>query len=266
MKMAWAATKTSAGAGNWNTAGTWAEAAVPNQNDYVEIQHDVTVDVDAVFAGLFVNGGKLIWNSGWTGTVKDAAGTHATGEHIRISDDLTSGFYRTDTGNHLACTIQSVSATPTYRVKWLVEAVAGGPDADTRTLDLTYMRLKGHTVFLGNQTNYLWFNTGDPTNDGVMDAPIPATRDQKIDEDTIEGRAYGRVSVEAGSAGTLSLSCQVPWTGFQFQKLADMRDAHTRVAYIGEYCSMPKALIESLRPGRQDGPFIPYNIVLVEDI
>jgi hypothetical protein len=159
-----------------------------------------------------------------------------------------------------------VNANPTYRVKWCIVAVGGGPDADTRTLDFTYCQLRGHCQYLGNGTQNLWFNTGDPTNDGVMDAPIPATRDQKIDEDVIEGRAYGRVAVEAGSAGVLNLSCQVPWAGFQFQTLADMRDAHSRISYIGEHCSMPKALIESLRPGRQDGPYIPYNIVLVEDI
>lgn len=264
--MAWSATKTSVGVGGWNTGATWTPAGVPGQDDYVQINHNVTVDTDALFAGLYVDGGKLIWNSGWTGTVKDAAGTHATGEHIRISNSLASGFYRADTGNALPCTIKSVNASPTYRIKWLIEAVAGGPDADTRVLDLTYMQLKGHTQFLGNGTNYLWFNTGDVTNDGVMEAPIPCTRDQKIDEDVIEGRAYGRVAVEAGSAGVLSLSCQVPWAGFQFQKLADMRDAHARVSYVGEFCSMPKALIESLRPGRQDGPYIPYNIVLVEDI
>lgn len=260
--MVWAATKTSAGAGNWDTAGTWNPAVVPTQDDYVELQHDVTADCTlGLCAGLYMNGGKLIGGAGKVIQVKDAAGTHATGEHIRISDNAASGFSSSGTKSS-PFLIKSQNAVPTYPIKMLVMNKA---NPDTRALAFEYCELRNFAPSLGNQTNYLFFNTGDVTNDGILEVPIPIRRDQKIDELYCEGRSYGRVFPEGGHAGILELQGLVPWTGYSWQTFADMRDARARISYIGQFCSMPKAIIESLRFGSRDGPYVPFNLTLVED-
>lgn len=261
--MAFSATKTTTGAGVWSAAGTWNPAGEPDIDDEVYIIHAVTVDKDVSFADLYVHGAVLTWNSGWTGTVKDAAGTHTSGNsHIAISSNALSGFKRVDTGNHLACVIHSENASPTYPVRMMATTIAG---ADTRDFDLDWFELRNFAPSIGHTDSILYFNTGDVTNDGVLEPPIPMRRDQKIDEIYCEGRKYSRVYPEGGHAGVVELSGIVPWTGWQWQKLRDMLDNRTRISYFGQFCSVPKAYIESLRFGRRDGPYVPFNITLVED-
>ena len=260
--MAWAATKTSVAAGDWGTAGTWTPAVVPTQNDYVQINHQVVGNVDPMlFAGLYVDGALLQVDPGCDFTVKDAAGTHAAGEHIRISDNAASGIYFYGSKS-ISNQVRSASATPTYPVKMLIMNKAN-PDA--RAFNFDYCELRNFAPSLGNQTNYLFFNTGNVTTDGTLDPPLPIRRDQKIDDIYCEGRSYSRTYPEGGHAGVLELSGLVPWSGYAWQTLNDMRDARSRISYIGEFCTMPKAIIESLRFGRRDGPYIPFNLTLLEN-
>lgn len=260
--MAFAADKTSAGSGAWNTAGTWNPNGVPDIDDQVEINHAVTIDCDAACKDLLIEGASLIADPGHSLTIKDAAGTHTNGEHIWVTDDASSAFHSHAT-RAAPFTIQSESTIPTYRIKWMVEKLAGADT--TRVNDFSYCYLKGHTVFLGNQTNALWFNTGDVDNDGVLDLSLPVTRALKIDEIYCEGREYDRVYAEGGHAGTVELSGMIPWDDYSWQVLADMAKARERVALIREFDSVPRAIIESLRWGKREGGYLPFSVTLVED-
>jgi hypothetical protein len=260
--MAFTATKTTTGAGNWSASGTWTPAGEPGVNDEVYVIHAVTVDKDITFADLYVHGAALIWNSGWSATIKDAAGTHTGGIHIAVEATASTGFYRVDTGNHLPCVLHSQNAVPTYPIRMEATAPAG---VDARVFDMEWFELRNFAPSIGHTGSILFFNTGDVTNDGILDTPVPLRRDQKIDEIYCEGRKYSRVYPEGGHAGVIELSGMVPWIGWQWQKLIDMRDTRTRISYFGQFCSLPKAFIESLRFGNRDGPYIPFSLTLVED-
>jgi len=258
--MVWAATKTSVDAGLWWDVARWAPAGIPGANDYVEIKHNVAIDHSFSIAGLYVNGGILTANAAHTVQIKDAAGTHSNGAHILIAGSVTSGF------NSAAIpespfTITSVNATPTYPIRMII----AGMTADTRTLNFDYCELKNFAPSIGNHTNYLFFNTGNVTNNGILDPPTPIRRDQKIDEIYCEGRSYSRIYPEGGHAGVIELSGLIPWSTYAWQTLIVMRDARIRVSYIGQFCTMPKAIVESLRFGSRDGPYIPFNLTLIED-
>ena len=258
--MVWAATKTSTGVGNWNAAGTWNPAGVPGQDDYVEVQHNVMLNDYALGAGLYLNGGILGCFSGYTLTLKDAAGTHPFNAHIGIASTVASGFYRYDSGNGLPFVIKSQNAVPTYPIKMIIGTVP----IDTRTLLFDYCELRNFAPSIGHISSSVFFNTGDVTNDGVLDVPLPIRRDQKIDEVYCEGRSYDRIYPEGGHAGVLDLSGLVPWTGYTWQKLSDLTDARVKVSFIGQFSTMPKAIIESLRFGKRDGPYVPFTATLVE--
>ena len=260
--MAWSATKTSNAPGHWNTGANWTPGGVPDQNDYVTIAHDIDVDTDALCAGLYVWSGILAGNAGQSLTIKDAAGTHTGGEHILVRAISTAGFDSAGTAAS-PFVIKSQNAVPTYPVKMLISTLS---NPDTRVLDFTYCELRNFAPCIGNDTNYLFFNTGDVTNDGILDVPAPIRRDQKIDEMYCEGRSYDRIYPEGGHAGVLDLSGLLPWSGYYWQKLGDMRDARTRISFIGQYSTMPRGIIESLRFGSRDGPYVPFSLTLIEDL
>ena len=259
--MAWAATKTTTGAGNWNAA-IWAPAGTPGQDDYVAIEHAVSINCNALAAGLYIDNAVLTLNPSCDLTVKDAAGTHACGEHIRVSDDAGSGISSATCTATTSFIIKSQNVAPTYPVKMMIMAKA---DPDNRTFVLDYVELRNLAPSLGHTSNYLFFNTGNVTTDGILDPPIPIRRDQKIDEIYCEGRSYSRIYPEGGHAGVIELSGLIPWTGYLWTKLNDMRDARTRISFISQFVTTPKAIIESLRFGRRDGPYLPFNLTLVED-
>lgn len=262
--MAFSATTTSIGTGNWNTAGTW-DNGVPDVNDQVLINGGFTVTLDAAgtCADIHINGGILALTAGYTLTIKDAAGTHATGEHIRIEDSAASGWNSNGTAAGPVVIQSATTGSPTNRIKFLIEDVT---TAETRTLDFTYMDIRDAACFLGNDTRYVWFNTGDVTNDGIVGQPSPISRDQQLDVHYIQGRAYGRAYRDGGHAGTIDLSGMVPWNSFDWQTMADMRDNGDKVAFQGQYVVLPSARIESLRFGRRDGPYVPFTLTLIEDI
>ena len=262
--MAFSATTTSLGTGNWNTAGTW-DNGVPDVDDQVLITGGFTVTLDAngTCADIHVNGGVLAFTGGYTLTIKNAAGTHATGEHIRIEDSAASGWNSNGSAS-APVVIQSASTgAPTYRIKILIEDVT---TAETRTMDWSYMDIRDAACFLGNDTRYIWFNTGNVTDDGIIEQPLPLVRDQQIEAHYIEGRAYGRVYRDGGNAGTTTLSGMVPWNSYDWQTMADMRDNGDKVAFQGQYVTMHSARIEALRFGRRAGPYVPFTLTLIEDI
>jgi len=260
--MAFSATTTSIGTGNWSAAGTW-DNGVPDVDDQVLINgaYTVTADANFTFADLYINGGVLAFTAGVTGTVKDAAGTHATGEHIRIDDATANGWNSNGTAASPVIIRSQNTGSPTYRIKILIEDLA----VDTRTWDWSFMELRDAACFLGNDTRYIWFNTGDVTNDGVVEQPSPIVRDQQIDVYYIEGRAYGRVHAEGGHAGTIDLSGIVPWNSYDWQTMMSMRDNRDKIAFQGQYVTVPSARIESLRFGKRAGPYVPFSLTLIED-
>lgn len=260
--MAFAATTTSAATGNWNTSGTWT-AGVPDIDDQVLIQggHTVTLDANGSCADIYVNGGILAFTGGYSLTVKDAAGTHATGEHIRIDDASTNGWNSNGTSSAPVVVKSQNTGSPTYRIKMLIEDLA----VDTRTWDWGFLEMRDAACFLGNDTRYLWFNTGDVTNDGVIEQPSPMIRDQQIDVYYIEGRSYGRVHAEGGHAGTIDISGLVPWDSYDWQTMINMRDGRDKVAFQGQYVTLPSARIEALRFGKRAGPYVPFTLTLIED-
>ncbi len=262
--MAFSATTESIATGNWSAAGTWS-AGVPDIDDQVLINggDTVTLDADGSFASLHINGGILALTAGYDLTVKDAAGTHATGEHIRIEDSAASGWKSNATAAAPCVVASQNTGAPTYRIKFLIEDVT---TAETRTMDFSYVDIRDAACFLGNDTRYVWFNTGDVTNDGVVEQPSPITRDQKLDVHYIEGRAYGRVYRDGGNAGTIDLSGLVPWNSYDWQTIADMRDNGDKVAFQGQYVVLPSARIEALRFGKRAGPYVPFSLTLIEDL
>ncbi|KAA3608460.1 MAG: T9SS C-terminal target domain-containing protein [Calditrichaeota bacterium] len=80
-----AGTKTSAGTGNWNTAGTWTPSGVPGAGDEVVIANTHTVTLD--LASTTVD--SLTINSG--GTLDLNANTLTVGTHVTINGDVTDG-------------------------------------------------------------------------------------------------------------------------------------------------------------------------------
>jgi hypothetical protein len=136
---------------------------------------------------------------------------------------------------------------------------------DTRTWDWSFLEMRDAACFFGNDTRYVWFNTGDVTNDGVIEQPSPINRDQQLDVHYIEGRAYGRVYAEGGHAGTIDVSGLIPWDSYDWQTLMNMRDNRDKVAFQGQYVTIPSARIESLRFGKRAGPYVPFNMTLIED-
>ncbi len=262
--MAFSASTTSIGTGNWNNAGTW-DNGVPDIDDQVLINggYTVTFDADGSFADLHVNGGVIAFTGGYTATVKDAAGTHATGEHIRIEDSATSGWNSNGTAATPVIIRSQNTGAPTNRIKFLIEDVT---TAETRTMDWTFMEIRDAACFLGNDTRYVWFNTGDVTNDGIISQPAPIARDQQLNIHYIDGRNYGRVYRNGGHAGTIDLSGMVPWSSYDWQTMLDMRDNGDKVAYQGQYVTIPSARIEALRFGRRDGPYVPFSLTLIEDL
>lgn len=260
--LVWAATKTSAALGNWNTAGTWTPSGVPTINDYVEIDHAVTIDTDAVCAGLKLDA-NLIPNPGKTLTIKDAAGTHATGEHIRITD-ATYGAWHSHATKASPFVVRSQNTgSPSYPIKILLMQVTG---ADDRGNIFDFCEFRDTAPFIGNQTDYIWLNTGDVTNDGILRPPEPVRRNLKIDEVYCEGRDQSRVYAEGGYAGTLDLAGLIPRTGYAWMTLAAMRDARARIGFIGQFVVMPNAIMEALSYSSRDGPYMPFSLTLIEDL
>ena len=257
--MAWAATKTTTGAGNWNAA-IWNPVGVPGQDDYVTIEHAVSINCNALAAGLYVDNAVLTLNPSYDLTIKDAAGTHTCGEHIRISSDAGSGIRASGATATTPFVIKSQNVAPTYPIKIMIQSV----DPDARDLNFDYVELRNLSPSLGHTSSYLFFNTGNVTTDGILDPPTPIRRDQKIDEIYCEGRDYGRIYPEGGHAGVMELSGLIPWTGYLWTKLNDLRDQRSRIAFTSQFVTMPKALIESLRFGQRDGPYLPFSITLVE--
>jgi len=262
--MAFAATTTSVATGNWSAAGTW-DNGVPDVNDQVLINGGFTVTGDAnmTFADLHVTGGILAITAGMTMTVKDAAGTHATGEHIRIAAAAGSGWNSNGTAASPVIIQSATTGSPTNRIKILIEDIT---TAESRTMDFSYMDIRDAAVFFGNDTRYIWFNTGDVTNDGIMEDTVPIEREQKLEAHYILGRPYGRVYHDGGHAGTIRLSGLIPWASFDWQTIADMRDNGDKVAYQSRYVQMPSARIEALSFGRRAGPYVPFSITLIEDV
>ena len=262
--MAFSATTTSVGTGNWNTAGTW-DNGVPDVNDQVLINggFTVTLDGNGTCADLHISGGVLAFTAGYALTIKDAAGTHATGEHIRIEDSAASGWNSNGTAASPVIIQSATTGSPTNRIKFLIEDVT---TAETRTMDWSFMEIRDAAIFLGNDTRYVWLNTGDVTNDGIATQPAPISRDQQLNVHYIEGRNYGRVYRDGGHAGTIEVSGLVPWASYDWQTMLDMRDNGDKVAFQGQYVTVPSARIESLRFGRRDGPYVPFSLTLIEDV
>lgn len=263
--MAWAATKTTTGTStDWDTATAWTPSGEPGADDYVQINHAISlpVSVTQYCAGIYIDGAVMSIGAHATLSVKDAAGTHASGAHILVSSDADSGINGGGTAPY-PITIRSASTSPTYRLKIQIADIT---TADTRTWDFSFTKFDGAACFLGNDTRYVWFNTGDVTNDGVIQQPKPVHRAQQIESHYIEGRAYGRVYRDGGHAGTIDMSGLVPWNCFDWQTMADMRDNGDKVAFQGQYVVMPSARIESLRFGDRDGPYVPFALTLTEDL
>lgn len=262
--MAFAATTTSIGTGNWSAAGTW-DNGVPDVNDQVLINGGFTVthDVSGTCADLHVTAGILAFTAGTTLTIKDAAGTHATGEHIRIAAAAGSGWNSNGTAASPVIIQSSNTGAPTNRVKILIEDIT---TAESRTMDFSYMDIRDAAVFLGNDSRYIWFNTGDVTNDGIMEDTVPIERDQRIETHYILGRPYGRVFPDGGHAGTIRLTGLIPWASFDWQAMADMRDNQDKVAYQSRYTHLPSARIEALSFGKRNGPYVPFSLTLIEDV
>lgn len=261
--MAFSATNTSAGTGNWSEAGTWT-SGVPDIDDQVLIQggHTVTLNANGSCADLHVAGGVLAFTAGYTLTIKDAAGTHATGEHIRIADDSGTGWNSNGTAASPAV-IASASASPTYRVKTLIEDI---PDTslDSRTMDFSYMEFRGSAFSIGNDASYVFFNTGDVSTDGVLTIPPPMSRPQRMNSAFIPGRDYGRVTRLGGDAGALRLNGIIPYASFKWQTLNDMCDDGTPVSLVSQYVHIPRAYIEDLTFGAARGPYVSFTITLTE--
>lgn len=262
--MAFSATTESAGTGNWSNAGTWS-AGVPDIDDQVLINggDTVTLDANGSCADIHINGGILAFTAGYTLTIKDAAGTHATGEHIRIASAATNGWNSNGTAASPVIVQSQNTGSPTNRIKFLLEDVT---TAETRTLDFSYMDVRDAACFLGNDSRYVWFNTGDVTNDGVIQEPVPIVRDQRLETHYIAGRAYGRVYRDGGHAGTITLSGLVPWASYDWQTMMDMRDNGDKVAYQSRYVTLPSARIEALGFQRRSGPYLSFSMTLIEDL
>lgn len=267
--MAFSATTTSAGTGNWADGGTWT-AGVPDIDDQVLIQggHTVTLAAAGSCADLYINGGVLALGSGGVGktlTIKDAAGTHTGGAHIRIDNASGSGWdsNSASTPNKIA---SQNTGSPTYRIKIQIDTASGS--TDTRTMDFTIMDFSDCACYLGDTdySDYVWFNTGNVTANGIIEQPSPVERAQQLDVHYIAGRAKGRVYHDGGHAGTTVINGLIPWDSYDWQMLCDMRDERRRVAFQGQYVVLHSARIEALRFGRRVGPYVPFALTLIEDL
>lgn len=265
--MTWSDTTYSIATGDWKTTSTWTGGAVPSIDDYVELHHPVTIDytATALCAGLFATkvaytpGGKLVMGPDAWLTVKDTAGTHPDGEHVKF--DMDGQFESTATYAYPAH-IKSQTTTPAYRIKMSFAQVA---DYDARLLKFDYVELRDSVVYLGDGATNLYFNTGTPT-DGILGMPSPVKRDQVFSNRPIYARNYGRVRRKGGHAGTLTLQGVVPWAGFKWKALETIRDSGYRVGLATQFVTVPRARIEDLSPGRRDGIWLPFTLTLVEDL
>jgi hypothetical protein len=70
---------------------------------------------------------------------------------------------------------------------------------------------------------------------------------------------------DGGHAGVLELTGLMPWSGFIWTVFDNMRDARSVVPFLSQFVAMPKAIIESVRYGKRDGPYLPFSITLVEN-
>jgi len=267
--MAFSATTTSVATGNWGTAGTW-DNGVPDVDDHVLITGGFTVTLAAAgtFADLYVDGGVLALGYGGVGntlTVKDAAGAHATGAHIRIGNASGSGWNSNSVSTSNKIVSQNTGA-PTYRIKVQIDTATGS--TETRTMDFSFMDFADCACYLGDATygDYVWFNTGNVTTNGFIEQPAPVSREQKLDVHYIAGRDKGRVYHDGGHAGTTTLNGLIPWESYDWQMLCDMRDARRRVAFQGQYVVLHSARIEALQFGRRAGPYVPFSMTLIEDL
>lgn len=266
--MTWSATKTSAGSGAWNTAGNWSPSGVPGIDDYVEITHSIDVPAHSTSyecAGLYVKtDGSFTIGHATTFSIKDAAGTHTDGSHIRVSNDGTTGPNFISSGTYAEpAIIASKSTVPTNRLRMSIKGLSG---YDVRTLTLGFLELRGSAIYLGDGTNALWFNTGNYTTDGLLSMPSKVRREQKFNDHFIPGRNASRINRVGGYAGTLDINGLLPWTGWQEDILEAMRDGTTRLAFLSQFVSMPRCHIEHLRPAEPKGTWLPFAATLVEDI
>ena len=248
----------SAATGDWGVGGTWVGGVKPGVNDIgvVNTGHVVTNSAGIECLAIYIYGGSLLDYSGVILTDAPYTG-------IVIDSTLTSAF-TTNASPSVPRNITSSNANPTYPWAFRIQNVAVGT-LDTRNIGLDYLELRHGCSWIGNTATSLYFNMGDVTNYGILNPPTPIRRTQKIDEIYCEGRSYSRIYPEGGHAGVLELSGLIPWASMQWQQMIDLADLRGRVGYTGQYCSMPKAYIESLRFGSRDGPYIPFNMTLIED-
>ena len=246
----------SAGDGNWGTAGTWS-AGVPDATDVVTITHTVTItDTNAVALSVILDGsGKLVMNAGTTLTLTDNASAY-----IQINSDAT-GFDSAGTSAS-PCTIQSASSNPTNY--WYISVEDQTTIPDSRTLDFTYVEMKGNKWCLGNDTYYVRMNDGTAAS-GTITTVTPLVREPQLTIHYAEGRSASRVYQLGTHAGVVTVSGTIPLSSWTFQKLSDLIASKERLSFFSKYTHLPTCRIEraSFRP--TGGGYVEFTITLVED-
>lgn len=248
------ATITSTQAGNYSATTTWVGGVVPGDADAAVVVHAVVFDAaDQVTTILIKSDGKLTQNA-------DITFTDSSGCGLTIEDD---GNFENNGTAASPRTITSASGdTPTYKWAISVEDVVG---ADSRTLDFTYCEFVGFKPYLGNDDNYIEFNTGDDT-DPIINGVTPPGAQPTIVEHEIPGRAAGRVYRRGAKARVMTISGTCELDDFIPQQLQDMDAAKKRISLFTRHHHLPKCRLEPPSFGQSFGTHLPFSITVREDI
>jgi len=251
-------TVTSKATGNWSAGGTWdSDPAIPGDNDDVIINGGYTVTLDAADQCKTVT----VRGNGVLALNADLTLTDASGCGITIEDDGNMSNNGTAAAPR---TIKSASGdSPTNKWFFSIEDVSTA--TETRTLDFTYLEFIGNKWRLGNDNNYIDFNTGDAT-EPIVSGVTPPGPLPRLTEHSCEGRDEGRVYRRGSDARVITISGVCQLDTFLFQQLKDMEDADLKISLFTRYYHFPVCRLEDASPGSSVGIHVGFSITVREDV
>lgn len=251
------ATVTSAGTGNWGTAGTW-DSGVPAVGDDVVIQaaHTVTLAADGTCKTIALSGGLDL-------TTYDITFGDASGAGITLKD-ATTCVLKSSTATYTAPSyLKSASASPTNPWTWTIEDHVG---RDVRDIDLKYLICQGNKWHLGNHTYGIDFNRYSAlssTNPLVTNVSAPI-REPRIEEHMIPGRAKSRIYPRGAGAASMSIEVVAHVDNCIAEKLRAMSESTQRLSLFSDRYHLPFCRLEGWSVS--GGPIYErYSIRLIED-
>lgn len=245
--------------GNWGTGSTWSTGQEPQTGQHARVNstHTVTYEsgTHASPSGLYMNGGALVINA-----------------DMNISDESSSLIYISAAPEN-SITTNATAASPRkiYNVNGNARSnptpiqIADIVGTDARTLSLDYCYFEGFKYFIGDDTNYIYFN-GLGSTDPLALNISPLTRDVFLEEHDILGRTKGRSYPKYISCGTITISGKCHITNFLEEQILAIINAGKSVAFAGGYSYMKKGRIERYRVGEaKGGLWKPFSITIREE-